>query len=266
VRGAQVIPANRGASFNYLTNWIGMRVADSTGKVVGVASDYILNLCESHVLYIILQPDPSLGIKNGSQVLIPLEIVTTAGGTLDAVQKAIFLPVRASEVANAPLVNAPVSLTDLSWEQGVQAYWGKFTRFSLSTQCGSYLPAGEGKPLTTPKIGLASHVLKATFQNEKKQSLGKVIEAVIIPDSGFIRYLAIQLDPSIENGIVLAPTGAMTIKGTDVNQEGSLITLIVGNASTLQAAPQVSSLPNPADKTWEDQSFAYWSQYVKMTK
>ncbi len=266
VRGAQVIPANNSASLNYLTTWMGMRVADSAGKVVGVASDYILNLCESHVLYLVLQPDPSLGIKSGSQVLIPLEIVTTAGGTLDAAQKVIFLPVKSNDIAKAPFVTAPVSLADLSWEQGVQAYWERFTRFSLSTQCGSYLPAGEGKPLTTPKIGLASNVLKATFQDEKKQGLGKVIEAVVAPESGFLRYLAIQLDPSVGNGIVLAPTGAMTIKDADANQEGSLITLIVGNASILQAAPRVFSLPNPADMTWEDQSYAYWSKYVKMTK
>ena len=55
---------------------IGYQVLDENGDRLGVASGYIINACETDIIYILMEPEASLNLAPGSRAVIPFEAVT----------------------------------------------------------------------------------------------------------------------------------------------------------------------------------------------
>ena len=90
-QAAEIRPKEMRQELTHLSNLMGYQVLDENGDKLGVASDYIVNTCETYIIYILMEPVASLNIAPGSRVVIPFEAVTINSGVLDAQKKAIQL-------------------------------------------------------------------------------------------------------------------------------------------------------------------------------
>ena len=118
----------------HLSNLIGYQVLDENGEKLGVASDYIVNTCETYIIYILMEPDASLEVAPGSRVVIPFEAVTINSGVLDAKNKTIQLRLVPEQFSNAPDLPAGQQLTPTDWER---------RRASVLVRSGTHRQAGD---------------------------------------------------------------------------------------------------------------------------
>jgi sporulation protein YlmC with PRC-barrel domain len=136
LRGAEILPATGRARVTRLSALIGFQVQDSNGNSLGTASDYILNMCEAHIVYLVLDADPALQLAGGDRLVIPYEVVTLGGGTIDTEAQAIVLNVDASQLSGAPAAAESPDLTATDWEADVRTFWNEqVTLSNLSTTC-----------------------------------------------------------------------------------------------------------------------------------
>ncbi len=260
LHAAQIVPENERGQATLLSTWMNYQVVDRDGKPVGTISDYILNMCESHILHMVVKADPSLGLKNGDTLVIPYEVVALAGGQIDISHKAIVLNAHRADLANAPAFKGTPDLTNTSWEQSVMGFWSKYTSFSLTSRCTS-------PTVNSNKLGLASKVLKADLQDFNGKSLAKVQDAVLEPESGTLQFFVLQLDPSLQSGqgYTLAPVGAINVRDKDAGALGAILSSTVAT-NVLTGAPKVASVPKSNDTAWLTPQINYWSKYVQVTK
>jgi sporulation protein YlmC with PRC-barrel domain len=133
---AEILPESGRAELTRLSALVGYQVIDRDGQVLGTANDFILNLCEAHILYIVLDADPALGLQGGEQALIPYEIVTLHSGTLNSEDRTIQLDLALDNVQAAPAMSPDAfDVTSSEWEAGVQEFWTAFGNLSLTTEC-----------------------------------------------------------------------------------------------------------------------------------
>jgi sporulation protein YlmC with PRC-barrel domain len=73
LRAAEILPATGRAGVTRLSALSGYLVVDTTGASLGTVNDYILNLCEAHLVYLLVDADPALQLEGGSRLVIPYE-------------------------------------------------------------------------------------------------------------------------------------------------------------------------------------------------
>ncbi len=247
--GARIVPNTARAQAVVLSNVMNYNVVDKNGKAIGTVSDYILNMCEAHIIYMVVNADPSLNLQNGTMVVIPYEVLTVGQGAIEVNQHTLVLPVTAAQVQSAPAVSQKPDLTTTTWESTVRNYWTNIVHLSaLTTQChvaartassltatpGSSMLSGtpaatqnagmvsatptatysvaatianggavtgtgavgginSGNTVTVTKIAYASNVLKMQVEDDLHNPIGQVQEVYLVPESGRISYLAIDL-------------------------------------------------------------------------
>src|SRR5262249_23279948 len=81
---AAITPAERRAELEKLTNLLTFKVVGLDNAPLGTISDFIVNTCETYLVYMVLAPDPALQVAAGKQLIVPVEAVTINSGTLDA--------------------------------------------------------------------------------------------------------------------------------------------------------------------------------------
>jgi sporulation protein YlmC with PRC-barrel domain len=266
IRGAHVIPETGRDNATQLTELLDYRIVDLNGNNLGTVDDYILNMCEAHIIYIVMEADRSLEIE-GDLVIIPYEAVTLEGGVIDVDSQTIFLNFEASQLGGTIAYQDRIDLSNLEWETETRNYWSEMMNLSnLTTECRVPAQNGEGRQAIV-RIAYATEVLGAELVNGLGEQVGQVEEVVLVPESGLIRFAAIQTGGLLQAGQALAaaPPGAINIHTDDETAREDLVLVLLVEDEVLENAPRIESLPG-TDPAWDGRFFSYWSQYLPMTR
>jgi hypothetical protein len=260
--GAEILPAEGREQLIRLSNWTDFSLADQSGQAIGQVQDYIVNVCEAHILYMLVE-------REGSEMLIPFEAVTVNGGSIDAENRTITLALDGAQFADAPTLDQRPDLTAADWEGDVRGYWdGVVSLSSLDTSCSVPLPGvedtsdaeGNQEGVNVSKLAYASSIPGASLQDGNQNPLGQVQDALVEPESGQLFFLAVQLE---DGGTVLVPMGAVNVPDDAATQEGPLTLVLLVDNDVLLSAPTIDSLD--AVTTNVDQAaHDYWSQYIPL--
>lgn len=137
------IPAT-GGEIEALTEMLRYRVVDNAGNELGRVRDYIVNTCEAHILYIVVDA------KTGNEsVLIPYEAVSlNQDRPENAANDALVVNFDAALLANAPTINLrTVNFDNGDWDASVMAFWQQNIPVSLTAACN--VPSGNGTAVPT---------------------------------------------------------------------------------------------------------------------
>ena len=108
-----VIP-NTGSGAEQITSLAALfngRVLDAAGKEIGIVHDFIVNLCEGHVVYLVVEPTMKFNQIPGWQMLVPYEALSPNpnGGAIDPGSNTYTLNVQASDLGQAPFAECSSS-------------------------------------------------------------------------------------------------------------------------------------------------------------
>jgi sporulation protein YlmC with PRC-barrel domain len=265
LRGAQVVPDTGREQATLLSELLGYGIVDQNGTNLGSVDDFILNLCEAHIVYVVLDADPSLNLENGNMAVFPYEIVTLENGVIDVDQRVITVNLASEQFASAPSTNQRFDLATTDWEADIRSHWSEVGRLSnLSTECRVPAAGSEDSARQTiTRIGYATEVLDMQLQDGNGNLIGQVEEVLVEPESGWLPYMAIRPNENLETGtgLLLVPFGALNITTHEDGATQNLVLLV--EPDILENAPTVDSLP--VSNGWEGNAFQYWSQHVPMT-
>jgi sporulation protein YlmC with PRC-barrel domain len=138
------IPAT-GGPVEALSEILRYRVVDNAGTELGMVRDYIINTCEAHILYIVLDA------PNGSQsILVPYEAVSlNPGRPQDAPANALVVNFDAALLSSAPAIDLKtVNFDSDNWDANVMSFWRQNIAISLTTACN--VPTRSGTLVPTP--------------------------------------------------------------------------------------------------------------------
>jgi sporulation protein YlmC with PRC-barrel domain len=244
---------------------MGYKVIDRNGALIGTASDYVLNMCEAHILYMVIETDPSIGLKGGNLMLVPYEVVTLGNGQINVDEQSIVLNLDANQVSGAPAITEKPDLTTTDWEQGVRDFWTQIVPLSnLTSGCRVSSTDNSGQTTVT-KIAYASQILGTQLQTGTGEGLGQVSDVILVPESGLLRYLVLNPDPSLQvSGSILVPLRAVNINREAAQGHNQIPLVLLVEKKVLQNAPTVSSIPDVSANSWDAKTAGYWSQYVPM--
>lgn len=136
--GAVISPNGERSQAIQLSNVMGANIFDKSGKPIGTVADYIVNLCTSSISYAVVSPDPNLGLKGGSTLVIPYEVFTQGHGVIDVHQNSLVMPFSITQLQGSPVVNQKPDLSNLNWESSVRKFWSKYAKLgAASSECQS---------------------------------------------------------------------------------------------------------------------------------
>ncbi len=250
-QAAKVQPTEKRAKLTHLANLIGYQVLDENGNPLGVASDYIVNTCETYVIYILMDPAASLAMAPGSRVVIPFEAVTINSGVIDAQNKTIQLHLIPGQFSGAPTLPAGQPLTPTTWEGAVRNFWMKAVRIGmLLTRCGVNNPIY--------KVAYASQLLGVKLYDGNKNLLGTVQDAILEPESGQISFYIVQ---SVKgDGLVMVSLAATNIPDAALLPGGALTLVLLSQPALFWNAPRITSADQADDLTLQGKMRSYWGQ------
>lgn len=116
------------------------QVVGADGSPIGTVQDYVVNTCEAHILYLVVDPADGITPQGGQQILIPFEAVLgelNEGSSVDVGQQIFMLKQNATDLMEVPGVDiATADLEDPAWSEDVLTYWeDNDYRLSLSAGC-----------------------------------------------------------------------------------------------------------------------------------
>jgi len=251
-QAAEIRPQEMRSKLTYLSNLMGYQVLDENGDKLGVASDYIVNTCETYVIYIVMEPAASLNLASGSLVLVPFEAVTINSGVLDAQNKTIQLQLLPEQFSGAPTFTAGQPLTPTDWEGAVRAFWSKAARIGmLATSCNV-----AGGPVY--KVVYASQLLGVELYDGQNNLLGTVQEAILEPESGKLGFYIIK--PAKGDGLVMMRLGATNIPKESLLPGGALRLVLLADPQVFWDAPRINNIEESADYALQGKMRQYWGQ------
>jgi sporulation protein YlmC with PRC-barrel domain len=219
---------------------------------LGLASDFIVNTCETYILYILMEPAASLAIEPGDHVVIPYEVVTVNSGLLDAQAESIQLRLAPEQLAQVPRFPRDQPLTPTDWEGPVRDFWSKVVRIgSLKTSCN--VPGGP-----VYKVAYASELLGAPLYDGRGELLGTVREAILAPESGKLGFYVVQ--PARGEGLVLVRLGVTNIPKEALAPGGMLSLELLTEPQMFWQAPRIASLDEADDFTTQGKLLRYWER------
>jgi sporulation protein YlmC with PRC-barrel domain len=236
----------------HLSNLIGYQVLDENGDKLGVASDYIVNTCETYIIYILMEPVASLNVAPGSQVVIPFEAVTINSGVLDAQNKAIQLRLIPEQFSGAPTFPAGQQLTPTDWEGAVRAFWSKAVRIGkLATSCNV-----SGGPVY--KVAYATQLLEVELYEGQNNLLGAVQEAILEPESGKVGFYIVK--PAKGDGLVMVHLRAINIPKEVPLPGGALTLVLLADPQVFWDAPRITTVDEADDFALQSKMRQYWDR------
>jgi len=236
----------------HLSNLIGYQVLDENGNKLGIASDYIVNTCETYIIYILMDPAPSLNVAPGNRVVIPFEAVTINSGVLDAQNKTIQLRLSPEQFAGAPTLPAGKQLIPSDWEAAVRAFWKQSVRIAvLTTSCGT-----SGGPVY--KDAYATQLLGVKLYDGRNNLLGSVQEAILEPESGQISFYIVK--PATGDGLVMVPLGYTNIPQNALAPGATLRLVLLADPASFTSAPRITSVNQADDFTQQGKMRQYWNK------
>jgi sporulation protein YlmC with PRC-barrel domain len=251
-QAAGIQPQEMRSKLTYLSNLIGYQVLDENGDKLGVASDFIVNTCETYVIYIVMEPAASLKVASGSLVLVPFEAVTINSGVLDAQNKTIQLRLLPEQLSGVPTFAAGQQLTPTDWEGAVRTFWKKAVRIGmLATSCNV-----AGGPVY--KVVYATQLLGVELYDGRGELLGTVQDAILEPESGKLGFYIIK--PAKGDGLVMLRLGATNIPKEALLPGGALTLVLLTDPQVFSDAPRISSIEESADYALQSQMRQYWGR------
>jgi sporulation protein YlmC with PRC-barrel domain len=260
LRGANVLPETGRDTATQLTVLLDYQVKDQNGENLGQVADYVLNMCEAHIIYIIVQANQSLDVE-GDFIIIPYEAVTLEGGVIDVDSQNIFVNFTMSQFTGTAAYQDHPDLSTTGWEDETRYFWSELMNLSnLTTECRVPAQEGEGRQVIV-RIAYASEVIGAELVNGRNEHVGEIEEVIVVPESGLMRFSAI----STGQGMIAAPPGALNIQANGDSQTDDLTLVLLVEDGVLVNAPRVENLPE-LEPSWEARFFDYWSQHLPMTR
>jgi sporulation protein YlmC with PRC-barrel domain len=251
-QAAEIRPKEMRTKLTHLSNLIGYQVLDENGDKLGVASDYIVNTCETYIIYILMEPVASLNIAPGSRVVIPFEAVTINSGVLDAQNKAIQLRLIPEQFSGAPTLPAGQQLTPTDWEGATRDFWMKAVRIGkLATSCNV-----SGGP--TYKVAYATQLLGVELYDGNKNLLGSVQDAILEPESGKIGFYIVK--PAKGDGLVMVSLGVTNIPKEALLPGGALTLVLLAQPAVFWDAPRITSVDQADDFALQAKMRQYWGR------
>ncbi len=253
---AAVEPADRREELTRLTNLLGFKVTGLNGVVLGQISDYVINTCETYIIYMLIAPDGALNLAAGSRLVIPFEAATINSGIVNAETQAIALYLGPDSVAASPTFADPLALFPNTWEESVRAYWSGVVRVGkLSSAC----QAGNSTPENAiHKIAYATDLLGAELKDGNGLLLGSVTEAILAPETGKLAFYVVELTDS--RGMVLVPLGKTNIPKEALEPGATVELVLLADNSQLLGAPQLDSAAAASSDAALNSARGYWGQ------
>jgi sporulation protein YlmC with PRC-barrel domain len=249
---AIIQPKEMRNQLTHLSNLIGYQMLDENGDKLGVASDYIVNTCETYIIYILMDPVASLNIASGSRVVIPFEAVTINSGVLDAQNKTIQLSLIPGQFSGAPTLPAGQQLTPTDWEGAARDFWMKAVRVGkLATSCN--VPGGP-----VYKVVYATQLLGVELYGDTGNLLGVVLEAILEPESGKIGFYIVK--PAEGDGLVMVSLGVTNIPKEALLPGGTLTLVLLPKPAVFLDAPRITNVDQADDFAQQARMRKYWGQ------
>lgn len=254
--GAEIRPPEMRMELSLLSNLLGYQILDSNGVDLGVAADYVINTCETYIVYISMDPEEGDNDQDGMRTMLPFELVTLNSGVLDAAEDVVglYLPVEPFQLA--PMVPDTMDLTPTSWEAEVREYWDQFAFLSdMTTECMATDP-DSGELVPVYKTAYASELLGAELQDGLEEDLGTIAEAILEPESGKLMYYVVELPA--DQGLTLAPLGATNIPKKVLDSGSEIRLVLLSENAKLFNAPRFDSLEEATSDGAMDAAYDYW--------
>jgi sporulation protein YlmC with PRC-barrel domain len=250
-QAAEIQPKEMRIQLTHLSNLMGYQVLDENGDNLGVASDYIVNTCETYIIYILMEPAASLNIAPGSRVVIPFEAVTINSGVLDAQDQTIQLRLIPEQFSSAPTLPTGQQLTPTDWEEAVRDFWSKAVRIGkLATSCN--VPGGP-----VYKVAYASQLLGVELYDGQNSLLGVVQEATLEPESGKVGFYIVK--PAKGDGLVMVHLRAINIPKEALLPGGALSLMLLSDPQVFWNAPRITSVDDANDAALQSKMRKYWN-------
>jgi len=251
-QAAEIRPKEMRTKLTHLSDLIGYQVLDENGDKLGVASDYIVNTCETYIIYILMEPVASLNVAPGERVVIPFEAVTINSGVLDAQNKAIQVRLIPEQFRGAPTFPAGQQLTPTDWEGAVRAFWKKAVRIGmLATSCN--VPGGP-----VYKIAYATQLLGIELYDGQNNLLGVVQDAILEPESGKLGFFIVK--PATGDGLVMVHLRAINISKEALLPGGVLSLLLTSDPQVFWDAPHITGIEEASDFALQSEMRQYWDR------
>ncbi len=236
-----------------LTNLLRFQVMGLNNAALGTISDFVINTCETYVVYFVVDPAGSLQFAAGSKLVIPFEAVTINSGVLDAQAKAIIVQLSPDQLKAAPAASgAPKLLPTNTWEDSVRAYWQQVVRVGkLSTNCNT----GSG---TTQKIAYATQLISAQLKDGNGNLVGTVQEGIVAPESGKMDFYVIALKDN--SGMLLMPLAKTNIPANALQPGAKIELVLLADAAKLSGAPRLTSMDQATDAAAQSAARGFWGQ------
>jgi sporulation protein YlmC with PRC-barrel domain len=236
----------------HLANLIGYQVLDQNGSKLGVASDYIVNTCETYIVYILMEPDASLHIASGQRVVIPFEAVTINSGVLDGQNKSIQLQLSPDQFSGAPTLSAGQLIMPNDWETPARDFWKNLVRVDgLSTSCGT---SGGAVHLNA----YATQLMGVKLYDGRNNLLGTVQDAILQPESGQVYFYIVK--PATGDGLVMVPLGITNIAQGSLSPGATLKLVLLAQPEVFSGAPRITSADQADDSATQGKMHQYWNK------
>jgi sporulation protein YlmC with PRC-barrel domain len=250
-QAAGVKPGGR-TQLTHLANLIGYQVLDANGNTLGVASDYIVNTCETYIVYILMQPGPNLHIPAANRVVIPFEAVTINSGVLDGQNKTIQLQLSADQFSGAPTLSSGQTIMPNDWEDPARNFWKNAIRVDgLSTSCGT---SGG----TVHLDAYATQLMGVNLYDGRNNLLGTVQDAILQPESGQIYFYIVK--PAQGDGLVMVPLGNTNIAQGSQSPGATFKLVLLAQPAMFSGAPRITNTSQADDPGTQGKTRQYWNK------
>ncbi len=251
-QAAEIRPKEMRTEVTHLSNLMGYEVLDENGDKLGIASDYIVNTCETYIIYILMEPDASLNVAPGSRVVLPFEAVTINSGVVDPLNRAIQVRLIPEQFSGAPTFPAGQQLTPTDWEDGVRDFWSKAVRIGkLATSCNV-----SGGPVY--KVTYATQLLGVELYDGQNNLLGEVQEAILEPESGKVGFYIVK--PAENDGLVMVNLRATNLPKDALLPGGELKLVLLTDPQVFWDSPRITSVDEADDAALQSKMRQYWER------
>lgn len=253
---AEIRPPKRREELTRLSSLLKFQVTGWNGVALGQVSDFIINTCETYIIYFTVAPTAELQVAAGKQLVIPFEVVTINSGALDAGAKAISIYMIPEQVAAAPAFDDHFPLIPYqTWEETVRAYWLQVARVSaLTSECKA---GGSDSANAVHKIAYATQLLGAQLKDGNQNLLGTVREAVLEPESGKLGFYVVQL---LDESLVMVPLGQTNIPKEALEPGKTIELVLLTENNKLLDAPRIATVEEAMNAQTQSTARQYWKK------
>jgi sporulation protein YlmC with PRC-barrel domain len=266
--GTPIVPETGVQMRPHLSEMLEFEVVDVNNTRVGAVTDYVINMCEAHLLYVVVDTTQGDIVTGQGLMLIPYEAFSLSGEIRTGGQRQLILNMATDELVNVPIVDeVNLDMTNTEWESEVIGFWEERAPMTFTSVC-PVPPAGEqntSERINITRIALATELLSAEVEDGIGDSMGQVAEAIIIPESGLIRYIVMHTADQFSS-LTLVPMGALNVSHEAHDGTERTVLILLVEREILEGSPRVETVPESWETVESQGSFDYWSQHVPMTR